>query len=317
MHRKIEYDANRENDQGPIGWYWSTREMLELNPQLRGFGDSPQGRFSRQFYAAADRRLRRFANDSAIPDDERSAIEKGLFATLTTLGSREIQLWLEAIDLREVFSRKVRTVFRKNVEVTMLGRTPTIYSPGQAPLNWFLLRVLCEYGAITYQQAHIKKSSLVRNQSRCEVFPKNGRPWVGLFDRVITRHGPEFNGLSNDLRQSKRASSKALSHSRASQPTTPVNYLDYRPVELRNARLTTAKSTVFPLTDIAESDPIHITLLSVRRQLMQADNALSLCFGKPTLPEATRLYRRFKREMNAEKRSKIIGMLLRQFYKSD
>ena len=76
-------------------------------------------------------------------------------------------------------------------------------------------------------------------------------------------------------------------------------------------------TAVFPLTDIAESDPIHITLLSVRRQLMQADNALSLCFGKPTLPEATRLYRRFKREMNAEKRSKIIGMLLRQFYKSD
>lgn len=182
----------------------------------------------------------------------------------------------------------------------MLGRTPTTYSPGQAPLNWFVLRLLCEYGAITYQQARIKKSSLVHNQSRCEVSPKNGRPWVQLFDRVNIRHGPEFTGLS-----------------KAPVPTLAVSYLDYRPAELRNSRLATVKSTVFPLTDIAESDPTDVTLLSLRRQVLHADNALWLCFGKPTLPEATRLYRRFKREVDPIKRSKMIGALLHQFYKSD
>lgn len=307
-HRKIDYDPGREIDPGPLGWYWTMREVLDLNPQLRAFGDSPEGRIAKKFYAVADSELKNYHPQAKISSLIRSRIERTLYAKLHALGSLEIKNWIEGIDLKKIFSKRIQDVFRKDVRVTVIGRTPTIYSPVQAPLNWFLLRVLSEYGAVTYHPAELRNSSLVRNRVKCELEAPTGRAWERTFDQVVTRHGPDFGGYSSSLMRLTAT---------ASSPYLAANHFNWTVAEFRNARLEGAKARAFPLTDSADGDPVEMKMASLRKQLSDADSALWMCIGSSSLPRANLLYRKFKREIDPTVRSKRVVGLLRIGYGGD
>lgn len=120
-HRQIEL-----KDGGVLTWFEETRELHEMNPNTR-------------FYRARGFDLRRDLYAAGVAARESPVREKTLQEKFEELASYEIKACLDGFLLHKIFRPAVKSLFRRDVAVVVTGRTPTIYSVAQAPLNWFLL----------------------------------------------------------------------------------------------------------------------------------------------------------------------------------
>ncbi|WP_161828441.1 hypothetical protein [Steroidobacter agaridevorans] len=167
--RAIQHLTHRQiaRHEGIIQWYWRTRGLADLTARANPFGSGRQSQPSGKLYRAVHRLLKNF-NENAAVDEALSASLSALQAQFDDMASHEIKACLDSFILSKIFSEKIRDAFRTDLHVTVTGRSPTIYSTRQAPLNWFLLRVLMEYGSIQYHQTHLTRSRLVNNLTRCQ-----------------------------------------------------------------------------------------------------------------------------------------------------
>lgn len=280
-HRQIEHEQG-----GVLRWFEETRELHELNPGMR-------------FYRAQGFDLRRdlYATGTAVRESPQ--FEKTLLEKFKELASREIKACVDDFMLHRIFRRTVKSLFRRDVEVVVTGRTPTIYSVAQAPLNWFLLRLLSHYGALSYHQTELVNSRLVKNLVRCEF---KDRSLNGSFHRVITRHGPDFLGF-------------AMDSTLRSQEPNPSGYMP--PGEhffswvknhngFRTRRLLDAQRRRLPLSD----EPYPGSPGESKAMLRDADYAMWACHGSRQEPRVTDLYRRLKRSRSLKERSGLSAQLL-------
>jgi hypothetical protein len=277
-HRRIE----SEHRSLP-GWFDSMREIRQTNPgvrlhRARGFD------LQRDLYATGEA-----ARGSATFD-------KALRDRFEELASLEIKTCLDGFRLHKIFRPSVRGVFRQDIDVVVTGRSPTIYSVAQAPLNWFLLRLLEHYGALSYHQTELVGARLVRNLVQCSF---KDRSLNGAFHRVITRHGPDYAGFSSD----------PSLRSEDPDPREDVPLPEYFWVpdkkKLIGARLRGAQGRTLPLADF----PYHV--FDSRAAMRDADNVLWTCHGLPQERRANKLFRRLKRSRTLIERAGLCSQLLK------
>lgn len=279
-HREVERGHG-----GLLGWFESTREVHEMNPDVR-------------FYPARGFDLKRDLYATGIAVSNSPELHKALREKLDELASREIKAWMDKFKLHKIFRRSVRDLFRSDVEIVMTGRTPTIYSVAQAPVNWFLLRVLSYYGALSYHQVELIGSKLSNNTIRCE-FSDNSVN--GNFHRVITRHGPDYCGPAMDPKLQPQAPNPS---GYMPPPERLFSWVtDHH--EFRTRRLIAAQRRTITLAD----EPYPGTPLSLRIVMRDADNVLWVSHGLPQEVHATNLYRRLKKSRSGRERIRISQQL--------
>jgi hypothetical protein len=279
-HRQIEHDNG-----GLLDWFEKTRTLHEMNPDVR-------------FYPTRGFNLHRDLYATGIATRDSPDFLRTLRKKFEELASREIEACLDDFMLDKIFRRTVKKLIRRDVEVVVTGRTPTIYSVVQAPLNWFLLRLLAHYGALSYRQTQLVSSRLVKNLIHCEFVD---RSLNGSFHRVITRHGPDFSGPAMDSSlQSKESLPPAYI------PTEHQSFSSANRKEFRTRRLFAAQRHTLPLSD----EPYPGSPLESKVMLGGADHALWTCHGLPQEPAVIDLYRKLKKGRGLKERSRLSARLL-------
>ena len=297
VHRQIEREYG-----GVVPWYWA---MRELNLAAH-FAAATESDFRQVLYSTADSLLQKFAPNSTMDEPQRSAILTQLRKKFDALASIEIESCMNGFVLSKIFSSKVRGVFREDLRVTVAGRSPTIYSTVQAPLNWFLLRFLTYYGSVHYRQTELVSSHLVNNLIGCRF---KDRSLNDRFHRVITRHGPKYEGYASD--EALRKPDKDL-------PKDAFTYLErFLPPELfvekhqletfKGRRLIRAQTRAFSLDD----EPYPGSPVSDGVVQRQADAVLWDRHGHPDFVKAEKLYRQLKKKQSFKDRKRTILSLLK------
>ncbi|GFE82496.1 hypothetical protein GCM10011487_44960 [Steroidobacter agaridevorans] len=283
-----------------IQWYWRMRAFIEINPRANLFGSGRGDQPRRELYQIAHRLLRKFDQESDIEEPLLSSITETLQAQFDTLASREIKACLDSFVLSNIFSDKILGAFRTDLHVTVTGRSPTIYSTRQAPLNWFLLRVLMEYGAIQYHQTHLTGSRLVNNLTRCQFANPSLK---GDFHRVITRHGPTYTGYASDPQMRRPTPLPSIW-----KFLPPPEFFEgkYDQKRFKNRRLLRAQRRPLPLDDVSYPGSWD----SASTLWAHADQALWFCHGQPEAAKAEHLYRRLKGSRTPSTRRSISKRLL-------
>ncbi len=209
--------------------------------------------------------------------------------------SREIDLCLNYFRLGKILRRTTRTLFRNDIEVVVTGYAPTIYSIAQAPLKWFLLRLLMHDGALSYHPTQLVRSRLVKNLVQCEF---KDRSLNGSFHRVIARQGPVYVGLSSDprLRSEREVPEEA---------PLPEYFMQLPGRQISARRLLQAQRHGLELSD--GPDP---GLGTERGLLRDADTVLWACHGLPQMARATKLYRQLKSSRSFKTRAGLCSHLL-------
>jgi len=271
---------------GVLDWFAEIQDLHDSNP-------------GNQFYDRRQFDLRRdlYKTGAAVKDSAK--LEKALLNKLRELASWEIRDCLDGFMLDKIYRPAISQIIRHDVEVVVRGRTPTIYSTSQAPLNWFLLRVLLHYGSVTYEQTDANDASLDGPNPH-----DTGDDAVqGTFDRTVFRRGADFKTLAMD---------PAI---KPPEPDTPMftpraeNFVWW--MDNDNAypsrRLISAQRYKVPLID----EPYPGEPLSPKRILRQADNVLWMCHGTRHEQKANNLYRQLKACHRFEDRRKVLIKLLK------
>jgi hypothetical protein len=298
IHRQIEREYG-----GVMPWYWA---MRELNLAAHCAAAATEFDFRQELYSTANLLLQELAPNSTMDESRRSAIMRQLRKKFDALASIEIESCMNGFVLSKIFSAKVKDVFREDLRVTVTGRSPAIYSTVQAPLNWFLLRFLTYYGAVDYHQTELVSSHLVNNLIGCRF---KDRSLDDQFHRVITRHGPNYEGYASD---------EALRKPDEDLPKDAFTYLErFLPPELfvekhqletfNGRRLIRAQTRAFSLDD----EPYPGSPVSDGVVQRQADAVLWDCHGHPDFVKAEKLYRQLKKKQSFKERKRTITSLLK------
>lgn len=279
-HRQVDRE-----DGGLLAWFDLMEEMHENNRRIplhpgRGFN------LSRDLYAAG------------VDGKGKRDFESILLARWRELASYEIKTCLESFKLHKIFRRTVRNAFRRDIEVVVTGRSPTVYSVDQAPLNWFLLRLLTHYGALSYRQTELEAARLVKNSIRCRF---KGSSTNESFDRVIARVGPGFAGLACD----STLRSKAPYPSGYAPPSEHFFSWVQDHKDFRTRRLRDAQGRTLPMQDVAYPGSI----LESRVMLRNADSALWFCNGGRQFSRVAKLYRLLKHSRSVRERAALSARL--------
>jgi hypothetical protein len=296
IHRQIEREYG-----GVTPWYWA---MRELNLAAH-FAAATGSDFRQELYSTANLLLQGFAPNSTMDEPQRSAIVTQLRKKFDALASIEIECCMRGFDLSRMFSAKVGGFFRADVRVTVTGRSPTIYSTAQAPLNWFLLRFLTYYGAVHYRQTELVSSHLVNNLIGCRF---KDRSLNDRFHRVITRHGPNYKGYASDeaLRKPDRDLPKDA-FTNLDRFLPPELFVEKHQLEpFKGRRLIRAQTRAFSLDD----KPYPGSPVSDGVVQRQADAVLWDCHGHPDFLKAEKLYRQLKKKQSFKDRKRTITSLL-------
>jgi hypothetical protein len=195
--REIEDGSkNYPNFSGPISWYWQMRDLIEQHPYDHYIDlQTPLGKLEHAIYDYLHSELASYNPRNKIPPLKIEVIEKQVNSILDKLASYEIGQLVNNYKLNKIYSKKIKRNFRDLFQIKVIGRTPLIYSRRQAPLNWFLLKVLEEYGDFEYSQASLIKAVLKEGviSTKLELTDKSN---ISVsFDRIIVRHGTDFNVL--------------------------------------------------------------------------------------------------------------------------
>lgn len=298
VHRKIELEGG-----GVESWYRTTRELKELNPGIEMFSKDAFD-FRRELYSVLDARLGRvdLARDKAVHRAAR--IVHKTRTSFESLASIEINNCLNTFNLSKIFRNEIKKHFRRDIQVTVVGRSPTIYSIVQAPINWFLLRILTHFGAIRYHQAELVSSALSNSRIRCNFA---GAISASNFHRVITRHGPSFGGFASkaQLRRSvfERFDEGARDELYALRPE--MFDVGNQNRDCRNGRLLRAQGRPLPLDDRSHAERAH----SVSELHFFAQTALWAAHGHPQYREIVSLYRRLKVQRKAKQQQETVVKL--------
>jgi hypothetical protein len=278
-HRKIDQTGVRQ-------WFADAQEAHELNPHIR-------------LYERRGFDLRRdlYAAGAAVknPGD----LERALAGTLEELASWEIKRCLDAFMPEKIYSPAISGFIRNDVKVVVTGHTPTIYSMSQAPLNWFLLRVLLHYGAVLYRQVRRQRTPVRAQQQPRAKYNSVNRG----FDRVVIRHGPTYVGLAMDRALKASEDDPSMFAPNPEHfPWWAIGDNVFRPGRLISAQL-------YKETFVDEFYPG--TPLSANNTLRNADGVLWLCHGTRHEQRVTKLYRQLKARRRVEGRTKILVRLLK------
>jgi hypothetical protein len=279
--------AHREIDEiGVRQWFAETRELHESNPGKR---------FGRRGF---DLRRDLYETGAAAVKDP-ADFESELLDRLKELASWEIKYCLDNFMLEKIYRPAIFEIIRHDVEVLVTGHTPTIYSTSQAPLNWFLLRVLSHYGAVSYRRVQAERGPVKVPNRRGATDPLAKE----RFDRVVIRRGPNSSGLAMD-KALKAPELNSLMFTPSAEHF--VWWMD-KDNAYRSRRLVFAQRYKVPLID----EPYPGTPLSANAMLNHADGILWLCHGTRHERKVTELYRRLKACRRFENRRKLLLRLLK------
>ncbi|MGO9232692.1 MAG: hypothetical protein ACLP4V_00835 [Methylocella sp.] len=184
---------------GPISWYLNEREKLSRVPGIQ----DREGQFSveraeKAIYDLLHSHLASLDPRKEIPSSTIALIEPEVNRMLDDLASHEID-----DILNKFYSRRIETIygcvadelFKDSFRITVVGHTPLIYSRRQAPLNWFLLRALKQYGTFDYRRGKLTGVAL-KDGSMCATLElTDGTNISEEFDRIVVRHGPDFDAF--------------------------------------------------------------------------------------------------------------------------
>jgi len=257
-------------------------------------------------FEAYDEHLRQYRAASEVPIRVAHALTQSVDGLLSDLASKEIATFIRAFDLRKVFDETaVRRLLRTDVHVEIIGRTPTIYSRRQAPLNWFLLRLLEKYANFKYRKGEFRPDA-------CTVKQNQVMTQFGTFDRLVVRHGPKFEEV---LGYSDRVvpKSPALLASRFDQMLLhrKVDRTGSRPIDafsrhFRGKLWWRARRVGDHFEDFEDAERQISTLVADQ----PADNFLLMLHGTSSAVEAEKWYRLFKSAGNFTQRKNAITKLL-------
>jgi hypothetical protein len=310
IHRRILSDVffDEENPDVPVaagvlGWYWNTRNRAELNPHIPLFGVQPAGAMEPRLFKVMHRLLSPYRCLDAVPPNILFKVQKRASARFEELASEELAQFARGLKLTKIFRPRIRNVMRRDVRVTVIGPSPTIYSVRQAPLNWFLLAVLEKFGKFEYRQGKLKRAAkIVRNEIRTQ---------FGPFDRVIVRHGPKFDSLAYGLGRENESIRAFFLHEMFTHLAADKTKPRLRDVILEHFRSKHWKWAREQKQDFEDFRASETPFGQIAVAERQADNFLLGLLGTPLEEKAIRLYRRFKREPTAEGRSSIIVRIIR------
>ena len=189
-------NPNYPDFSGPMSWYWGIRELTELNPGLHLIDNkNPTGKAEQAIYDLLHSHLASHDLGKKIRPSIIEAIEREVDPMLDELASDEIGQLVNNYKLKKIYADKIKRMFQNSFQIKVLGGTPLIYSRRQAPLNWFLLKVLEEYGTFEYQRAKLIRTDPKAGLICAMLELPNKTKIAEEFDRIVVRHGPDFNVL--------------------------------------------------------------------------------------------------------------------------
>src|SRR5262249_32519567 len=126
-----------------------------------------------------------------IPAEIVQEIRGAVSPLLLDMASYEIALFMRKFTRNSMFEsartrRHIEERFHGRFEITVVGKTPTIYSPKQAPQSWFLLRLLELFGSGQFEYE-------VQTESASRARSSRGDPTAG---RIVVRQGPDYGPLT-------------------------------------------------------------------------------------------------------------------------
>jgi hypothetical protein len=184
LYRCIELgDPDRYDLAGPISWYWSQRNS-----------DGPsriKHQSGRDIYRIIDKALGHKKIGEALSGDDILKLESAVDKLLDTLASDEIRTRMELAFPKSYFRRDLEKIFRREFKLIVAGPTPTIYSRRQAPMTWFLLRLMEVFAgkSLTYKKRRLKDGK-IRNG---KMFAKFESGADRRFDVIVARQGPTYD----------------------------------------------------------------------------------------------------------------------------
>lgn len=205
-YRQIEQgETGRPDVSGPVFWYWRTRHRMSESGKHRG-KLSRIARYEADIYAKIDGRLSRYPAGSPLPPDLVVAVEKDIASLLSDMASYEIRDFIRKNLAMYDFgvSEMSRTMGKgKRFDITVVGRTPTVYSRKLSPTMWPILCAMEKRRGFAYERAtaYHHRVDAVTGRVSLKLASHDGDDSVHEYDRVIVRHGPVFRfDLGEDIR---------------------------------------------------------------------------------------------------------------------
>ncbi|UVO28133.1 NAD(P)-binding protein [Bradyrhizobium arachidis] len=215
--RSVEQDDEEHPElPGPISWYWRKRANAGENSIKPIKGRTASAREAQELYDKIHLHLSTREAWSKLEHSLVETIEK----EIEGIASFEICRLIKSQFSKEkrqsndyIYEAEMKRTIAKGREfcVTMIGKTPTVYSRRQAPSNWMLLGAMQKYGKFQYIQGVLGNVKVEEGRKFAEVHPVDyDAPARRLeFDRLIIRHGPKYNfGIRNSKISAGFSSSK-------------------------------------------------------------------------------------------------------------
>lgn len=287
---------------GVLGWYWTMRGIAKLNPHIPAHELLPTSMESRLF-SIMHAQLSPHRRPCEVPAGVLYTVQKTTGVRFETLASEEIPQFARGMELARIFHPSIRKRIRRDVKITVVGPSPTIYSVRQAPLNWFLLAVLERFGSFEYHRGKLRRTAtIVKNEIHTR---------FGAFDRIIARHGPKFDSLAYSLSRETHDIRALFLHEMVTHLVVDKTESRLRNEVLecfRSKHWQRAQRQKLDFEDFRESEN-HFASPAVARR--HADIYLLGLLDTPWQTKAIHLYRRFKREATVKGRSEVLAKLIR------
>jgi hypothetical protein len=300
--REIEHgNPNYPDFSGPISWYWGIREFTELNPgQQLIDGQSRAGEAEQAIYDLLHSHLASHGLGKKIRPSTIETIEREVNRMLDDLASYEIGQLVNNYKLEKLYTNKIKKAFHNSFQITVMGGTPLIYSRRQAPSNWFLLKLLQEYGTFEYRRAKLIRTDLKAEFDTRAIFElPDGTETFEDFDRIVVRHGPDFDVLGYQKNKRIRPKKPQCDYKFTDNAVIgwtlnarKKKYYDAFIEYFRTARWKQAVRAAAPFDDLCLTDPLGNASISGLRT--NPDLLLLMFCTVGRQDEASKLYRKIK-----------------------
>lgn len=207
-HRQIEEDIERDtrfpDQEGPIAWYWSLRDLIRANPSMPSLNpiNQEKGRI-RTVLKDIWKLLESIAGPYEPEEDDLPSMNPGqrrhLSDLLDALASFEIERFISRFGIEQAWGGDpagIRSHIGNRFKILVSGSTPSIYSRRQAPLNWFLLGFLSYFGKGKFRYLQKRTRSFHRGTEGIKVRFQNDGQREEIVDRLVVRAGPQYDTLS-------------------------------------------------------------------------------------------------------------------------
>ncbi len=302
---------------GPISWYWGIRELTELNPGQQFIDDhSRAGKAERGIYDLLHLHLASHSLGKKIRPSTIEAIEREVDRMLDDLASYEIGQLVNNYKLKKIYANKIKRMFQNSFQIKVLGGSPLMYSRRQAPLNWFLLKVLEEYGTFEYRRAKLIRTDLKAGSICATLEFPDGTKTSEDFDRIIVRHGPDFDVLgykkNKRIRPKKPQSAYKFTDNVVMGWTLNARkkkYYDAFIEYFRTSRWKQAVRAASPFDDSCLTD--RLVSGSISGLLFNPDSLLLMLCTVGRQDEAGKLYRKIKAAKTVTDRLDMLQQMLK------